>query len=59
MVLGSLKAADLAKRLGVSASGVENAASEGSASFQEWSKRRDPASRAWKKLGNLFYPLQD
>ena len=59
VVLGSLKAADLAKRLGVSASGVENAASEGSASFEEWSKRRDPASRAWKKLGNLFYPLQD
>lgn len=59
MVLGPLKAVDLAKRLGLSASAVEIAADGGSTSFQEWSKRRDPASRAWQKLGDLFHPLKD
>lgn len=59
MTLRPLKAADLAKRLGVSAEAVENAASLGSASFLEWSKRRDPASRAWQKQGNLYHPKQD
>jgi hypothetical protein len=59
MTLRPLKAADLAKRLGVSAEAVENAADRGSADFLEWSKRRDPASRAWQKQGNLFHPKQD
>jgi len=59
MKLRSLKAVDLAKRLGLSAEAVESAASRGSASFLEWSKRRDPASRAWLHRGNLFHPPQD
>ncbi|MGE5660530.1 MAG: hypothetical protein ACM37W_28410 [Actinomycetota bacterium] len=59
MVLRPLKAADLAKRLGVSAEAVEAAAAKDSASFQEWSKRRDPAFRAWQKQGNLFHPLEN
>jgi hypothetical protein len=59
MKLQPLKAADLAKRLGVSAEAVEKAAALGSASFLEWSKRRDPASRAWLHQGNLFHPKQD
>lgn len=59
MTLRPLKAADLAKRLGVSASAVENAAAQGNASFLEWSKRRDPASRAWQKQGNLYHPQLD
>lgn len=59
MKLRPLKAADLAKRLGVSAETIENAANGGSAAFREWSKRRDPASRAWLHQGNLFYPQED
>jgi hypothetical protein len=59
MKLQPLKAADLAKRLGVSAEAVEKAAALDSASFLEWSKRRDPASRAWLHQGNLFHPKQD
>ena len=59
MKLRPLKAVDLAKRLGLSAEAVESAASQGSASFLEWSKRRDPASRAWLHQGNLFHPQQD
>ncbi|MCC3416497.1 MAG: hypothetical protein JGK24_15135 [Microcoleus sp. PH2017_29_MFU_D_A] len=59
MKLRPLKAADLAKRLGVSAETIENAALGGSAAFREWSKRRDPASRAWLHQGNLFYPQED
>lgn len=59
MKLRPLKAVDLAKRLGVSAEAVESAASQGSTSFLEWSKRRDPASRAWLHQGNLFHPQQD
>ncbi|MGL5059845.1 MAG: hypothetical protein ACRC62_07655 [Microcoleus sp.] len=59
MKLQPLKASDLAKRLGVSPEAIENAADQGSASFLEWSKRRDPTSRAWQKQGNLFHPKQD
>jgi hypothetical protein len=59
MKLRPLKAVDLAKRLGVSAEAVESASSQGSASFLEWSKRPDPASRAWLHQGNLFHPQQD
>lgn len=59
MKLRPLKAVDLAKRLGVSAETIESAASQGSDSFLEWSKRRDPASRGWLHQGNLFHPLQD
>jgi hypothetical protein len=59
MTLRPLKAEDLAKRLGVSPEAVENAANQGTTSFLEWSKRRDPASRAWLHQGNLYHPKQD
>ena len=59
ITLRPLKAAELAKRLGVSAETVESAAASGSDSFVEWSKRRDPGSRAWHKQGNFYHPNQD
>lgn len=59
ITLRPLKAADLAKRLGVSAETIENAAAKGSSSFVEWSKRRDPGSRAWHKKGNFYHPNPD
>ncbi|MBE9093677.1 hypothetical protein [Tychonema sp. LEGE 07203] len=59
ITLRPLKAADLAKRLGVSAETIESAAAKGSSSFVEWSKRRDPGSRAWHKKGNFYHPNPD
>ncbi|MEG4286300.1 hypothetical protein QUB68_24530 [Microcoleus sp. A006_D1] len=59
ITLRPLKAAELAKRLGVSAETIESAAAKGTNSFVEWSKRRDPGSRAWHKKGNFYHPNQD
>jgi hypothetical protein len=59
ITLRPLKAADLAKRLGVSAETIESAAAKGSSSFVEWSKRRAPGSRAWHKKGNFYHPNPD
>lgn len=46
----------LARRLGVSAATLEEAAQKSEAEFRDWSKRRDPAQRSWCKKGELFHP---
>ena len=48
--------ANLARRLGVSGSTIEEAYQKGEDSFKKWSKRIDPAKRSWHKCGELFYP---
>jgi len=50
---------ELARRLGVNASTVEEAWLKGEADFKDWSKRKDPAKRSWHKRGELFYPLSE
>ncbi|MBE9015143.1 hypothetical protein IQ272_03050 [Chroococcidiopsidales cyanobacterium LEGE 13417] len=49
----------LARRLGVSAATLEEAAQKDEAEFRDWSKRRDPAQRSWCKKGELFHPNSD
>jgi len=49
----------LARRLGVSATTLEEAAQKSEDEFREWSKRRDPAQRSWHKKGELFHPSSD
>lgn len=49
----------LSTRLGVMPSSIKEAVEKGEDYFKDWSKRRDPASRAWQKRGNLFHPLYD
>lgn len=49
----------LATRLGVMPSSIKEAAQKGEDYFKDWSKRKDPGSRAWQKRGNLFHPLYD
>lgn len=49
----------LARRLGVSATTLEEAAQKDEAEFREWSKRRDPAQRSWERKGELFHPNSD
>ncbi|MBD2309076.1 hypothetical protein H6G17_26800 [Chroococcidiopsis sp. FACHB-1243] len=49
----------LARRLGVSAATLEEAAQKSEAEFRDWSKRRDPAQRSWCKKGELFHPNSD
>ncbi|PSB43738.1 hypothetical protein C7Y66_02405 [Chroococcidiopsis sp. CCALA 051] len=49
----------LARRLGVSAATLEEAAQKSSDEFRDWSKRRDPAQRSWCKKGELFHPNSD
>ena len=49
----------LARRLGVSAATVEEAAQKGSDEFKDWSRRRDPAKRSWERRGELFHPNSD
>lgn len=46
----------LARRLGVSAATLEEAAQKGEAEFRDWSRRRDPAQRSWERRGELFHP---
>lgn len=58
-VLPPLPCTELARRLGVSASTLEEACQKGEAYFRDWSQRRDPAKRAWQKRGELFHPLSD
>lgn len=57
--LQPLKSDELAKRLGVIPSTVEREDKKGEAEFKSWSKRKDPASTAWQKRGDLFHPLSD
>ena len=49
----------LSTRLGVMPSSIQEAVEKGEDYFKDWSKRRDPALRAWQKRGNLFHPLSD
>jgi len=49
----------LARRLGVSAATLEEAAQKDEAEFREWSRRRDPAQRSWERKGELFHPNSD
>ena len=49
----------LARRLGVSAATLEEAAQKSSDEFRDWSRRRDPAQRSWCKKGELFHPNSD
>jgi len=49
----------LARRLGVSAATLEEAAQKSEAEFRDWSKRRDPAQRSWCNSGELFHPNSD
>jgi len=46
----------LARRLGVSAATLEEAAQKDEAEFRDWSRRRDPAQRSWERRGELFHP---
>jgi hypothetical protein len=54
-----LSSAQLASRLGVSESSVEEASEKGEDYFKDWSKTKDPALQAWQKRGNLFYLLSN
>jgi len=58
-VLPPQTSAELARRLGVTASTVEEAAQKGEAYFRDWSRRMDPTKRSWEKRGELFHPLSD
>lgn len=49
--------AQLASRLGVSESSIEEASEKGEDYFKDWSKRKDPALQSWQRRGNLFYLL--
>lgn len=49
----------LSTRLGVMPSSIQEAVEKGEDYFKDWSKRTDPALRAWQKRGNLFHPLYD
>jgi DNA-binding transcriptional MerR regulator len=49
----------LAQRLGVSAATLEEAAQKSEDEFRDWSRRRDPAKRSWRKKGELFHPNSD
>ena len=50
---------ELARRLGVTASTVEEAWLKGEAYFKDWSRRMDPTKRSWHKIGELFHPLSE
>jgi hypothetical protein len=49
----------LARRLGVSAATVEEAAQKGEDEFRDWSRRIDPAKRSWYQRGELFHPSSE
>ncbi|MDV2998228.1 MAG: hypothetical protein N4J56_007933 [Chroococcidiopsis sp. SAG 2025] len=46
----------LARRLGVSAATLEEAAQKSEAEFRDWSRRLYPAKRSWERKGELFHP---
>lgn len=58
-VLSPQTASELARRLGVNASTVESEWLKGEAHFKEWSQRKDPSQRGWRKRGELFHPLPE
>lgn len=47
----------LARRLGVTSESLEEAKEKGEGYFHDWTKRRDPGSRAWIERDELFHPL--
>ena len=51
--------AELGRRLGVTASTVEEAYQKGEAYFKDWSKRKDPNERSWYKRGEFFHSLTE
>ena len=55
-VLPPQTSSELARRLGVSASTIEEVYQKGEDSFKEWSKRIDPTKKSWHKRGELFHP---
>lgn len=58
-VLPPQNSVELARRLGVTASTVEEAHQKGEAYFRDWSRRMDPTKKSWYKQGELFHPLPD
>jgi hypothetical protein len=48
---------ELARRLGVGAETLTEAAGKGEAAFKDWSQHRDPAKRAWVQKGDRFHPV--
>jgi hypothetical protein len=48
---------ELARRLGVGAETLAEAAGKGEAAFKDWSQHRDPAKRAWVQKGDRFHPV--
>jgi len=58
-VLPPQTSAELGRRLGVTASTVEEAWLKGETYFKDWSRRMDPTKRSWQKRGELFHPLSD
>ena len=49
--------ANLARRLGVTAESLKEALGKGEEHFKNWTKRRDPGSRAWVEREGRFHPL--
>jgi len=47
------------RRMGVSASTVDEAYQQGKDYFKNWSRRMDPTKRSWQKRGELFHPLSE
>jgi len=58
-VLPPQTSAGLARRMGVSASTVDEAYQQGEDYFKNWSRRMDPTKRSWQKRGELFHPLSE
>jgi hypothetical protein len=48
---------ELARRLGVGAETLAEAAGKGEAYFRDWSQHRDPAKRAWVERDGRFHPV--
>lgn len=55
--LRSQTSANLARRLGVTAESLKEAQEKGEEHFKNWTKRRDPGSRAWVARDGRFHPL--
>ena len=55
--LRSQTSANLARRLGVTAESLKEALGKGEEHFKNWTKHRDPGSRAWVAKGDRFHPL--
>lgn len=55
--LRSQTSANLARRLGVTAESLKEALGKGEEHFKNWTKHRDPGSRAWVARDGRFHPL--